>query len=111
YPPSASCLTCCNKSPTPAAAGEEKEVPALEEYCVSLFPLAEITVEPIAVTSGLIRPSSVGPKLVNQVATTSEGSSYRLSPPIGLMAPTKMMFLDTEPAKERQSYPPWVVQS
>lgn len=55
---------------TPAARGQEKEGPL--SACLGFVPLATTTPEPIAMTSGLIRPSTVEPTELKEKRVPSD---------------------------------------
>src|SRR5690606_2945702 len=61
-------FTCSILATTPATSGLAKDVPALERYSPGV---ATYTIDPGAETSGLIRPSAVGPKELNDARVES----------------------------------------
>ena len=58
---------CCNKKSDPATCGDAMEVPVNEAYEELPVFVVDKTSVPMPTTSGLIRPSSVGPQLENSL--------------------------------------------
>jgi hypothetical protein len=77
------------------------EVPLNDPYAVGLEGIVDVSDTPIPTTSGLIRPSSVGPKLLKEDIWILLGVKGPLGIP--LMAPTVKIFFAFD-VRERQSY-------
>ena len=77
------------RAATPAVKGQEKDVPDHTLYPVGTLALAVYTLTPIAITSGLMRPSAVGPYELNDARIPPEFTApavRTLSPSAGAIS-------------------------